>query len=153
MGTRADFYVGIDENAEWLGSIAWDGYPDGIPDGILLATTKKVFKKEVLSFLKDREDSTLPEEGWPWPWDDSNTTDYAYGIYRGEVLSNAFGHGWQSKKLRDDYDEAISVWADNNYQGEEPVDSYLIESNFPDMSSVMNVTMDPKRSGILLFTG
>ena len=25
MGTRADFYTGIDKNANWLGSIAWDG--------------------------------------------------------------------------------------------------------------------------------
>lgn len=30
MGTRADFYVGRGESAEWLGSIAWDGYPSGI---------------------------------------------------------------------------------------------------------------------------
>lgn len=27
MGTRADFYIGRGENAEWLGSIAWDGDP------------------------------------------------------------------------------------------------------------------------------
>jgi hypothetical protein len=30
MGTRADFYVGRGETAEYLGSIAWDGYPDGL---------------------------------------------------------------------------------------------------------------------------
>ncbi len=28
MGTRADFYVGLGEQAEWLGSVAWDGNPD-----------------------------------------------------------------------------------------------------------------------------
>ena len=30
MGTRADFYIGKGTDAEWLGSIAWNGYPDGI---------------------------------------------------------------------------------------------------------------------------
>lgn len=30
MGTRADFYVGTGANAEWLGSIAYDGHPDTI---------------------------------------------------------------------------------------------------------------------------
>lgn len=30
MGTIADFYVGRGPKAEWIGSIAWDGYPDGI---------------------------------------------------------------------------------------------------------------------------
>lgn len=30
MGTRADFYKNIEpEKMEWLGSIAWDGYPKG----------------------------------------------------------------------------------------------------------------------------
>ena len=38
MGTRADFYIGRGATAEWIGSIAWDGYPDGIPAPILEAT-------------------------------------------------------------------------------------------------------------------
>jgi hypothetical protein len=29
MGTRADFYVGRGKDAEWLGSVAFDGYPSG----------------------------------------------------------------------------------------------------------------------------
>lgn len=29
MGTRADFYVGRGKDAEWIGSVAFDGYPDG----------------------------------------------------------------------------------------------------------------------------
>ena len=35
MGTRADFYVGRGESAEWLGSVAWDGNPRGIDDPVL----------------------------------------------------------------------------------------------------------------------
>jgi hypothetical protein len=30
MGTRADFYVGRGPDAEWLGSVAMDGYPSGV---------------------------------------------------------------------------------------------------------------------------
>jgi hypothetical protein len=30
MGTRADFYIGRGTEAEWLGSVAWDGYPGGV---------------------------------------------------------------------------------------------------------------------------
>lgn len=33
MSTRADFYVGRGAEAEWIGSISWDGYPDGVDDG------------------------------------------------------------------------------------------------------------------------
>ena len=33
MGTRADFYMGTGTGAEWLGSVALDGYQDG-PSGI-----------------------------------------------------------------------------------------------------------------------
>ena len=40
MGTRADFYVGKGKDSEWLGSIAWDWYPDGIPDNILDAESE-----------------------------------------------------------------------------------------------------------------
>ncbi len=29
MGTRADFYTGRGQTAQWLGSIAWGGYPVG----------------------------------------------------------------------------------------------------------------------------
>jgi hypothetical protein len=37
MGTRADFYIAIEgetPHLEWLGSIAFDGYPEGIPPSV-----------------------------------------------------------------------------------------------------------------------
>ena len=80
MGTRADFYVGRGEKAEWIGSIAWDGYPDGMPDSLLAATSTEGYLQEVTDFFKERDDVTLPEDGWPWPWDDSGTTDYSYTL-------------------------------------------------------------------------
>lgn len=43
MGTRADFYIEVGNELkpkDWLGSIAWDGYPKGIPASIKKAKTK-----------------------------------------------------------------------------------------------------------------
>jgi hypothetical protein len=41
MGTRADFYVGRGGQAEWLGSIAWDGYPSGIDKWVFSVSTEQ----------------------------------------------------------------------------------------------------------------
>lgn len=81
MGTRADFYIKKDKQLkaeDWLGSIAWDGYPDGIPSDLKKATTPRQFVNALARFVKERNDFTSPKDGWPWPWDDSGTTDYAY---------------------------------------------------------------------------
>jgi hypothetical protein len=94
MGTRADFYVGRGETAEWLGSIAWDGYPDGIDKQVLGCQSVEAFKHAVADFLKARHDKTLPEQGWPWPWETSSTTDYAYAMDSGVVYASCFGGPW-----------------------------------------------------------
>jgi hypothetical protein len=95
MGTRADFYVGRGKDAEWLGSIAWDGYPSGNPSLIIGATTEKHYRVLVNDLLTTDESATTPEQGWPWPWDDSRTTDYAYAWVEGEdVLASYFGTKW-----------------------------------------------------------
>lgn len=82
MGTRADFYVGKGKDAEWLGSIAWDG--DDIQQLIRKATTEAVFRRAVAKMLAHREDGTPPEKGWPWPWQDSGTTDRSYWFFDGK---------------------------------------------------------------------
>src|ERR1043166_943179 len=94
MGTRADFYVGITTDAEWLGSIAYDGYPDGIDASILSATTEAEYRARVAAFIASRDHGTKPDDGWAWPWEDSNLTDFAYGFADGAVLANRFGRGW-----------------------------------------------------------
>jgi hypothetical protein len=94
MGTRADFYVGRGESAEWLGSIAWDGYPDGISGDVLRATTESEYRGFVSDFLGSDDYATMPEQGWPWPWDDSNTTDYAYAFDGDTVWISGFGCEW-----------------------------------------------------------
>lgn len=94
MGTRADFYVGRGVDAEWLGSIAWDGYPGGIPSELLHVQDEGAFCRLVRQFLADREDGTTPEMGWPWPWEDSRTTDYAYAFEGDQVWASRFGNHW-----------------------------------------------------------
>ena len=116
--TRADFYVGRGPKAEWLGSIAADGYPQGIPKELLASSDERQFRSEVRKFMAGRGDSTRPKDGWPWPWEDSKTTDYAYAFENGKVAISNFGR-WNDKK-------AIG---------------------FPNMKAVQKVTFGP-RSGV-----
>jgi hypothetical protein len=95
MGTRADYYIGIGPTAEWLGSTTWDGYPDGIPADIFKAKDDESFRKAVADVFANNA-HTLPAEGWPWPWGDSRTTDYAYAWVDGGVKLSSFGRRWES---------------------------------------------------------
>lgn len=107
MGTRADFYVGRGPEAEWIGSITWDGNPSGIahestPAGYKVfsdvETDETDFRLAVGEFLGQRDDATLPAEPWPWPWDNSQTTDYAYAWDSGVVYGTG-GDGWWPVRL------------------------------------------------------
>lgn len=137
MGTRADFYIKKADEKEliWIASIAWDGYPSGIDEPeVLKSTTEEEYKALLTQFLSKREDVTLPERGWPWPWDNSKTTDYAYCFHDGRVLANCFGHGWY----------------DPNIETEEDADPVILwEQNFPDMKDKKNVRWD-KGSGVIV---
>jgi len=133
MGTRADFYIGRGESAEWLGSIAWDGYPSGIDNTIKQATTEDEYRHAVSAFLASRDDATLPERGWPWPWDDSNTTDYSYA-FDDMVYGTCFGYGW---------------WPVNEKPDDRPQEQKVI---FPDMADRKKVRWD-QGSGLILLRG
>lgn len=79
MGTRADFYVGAGRKAEWLGSVAYDGYEwERKGSSLLTASSEATFRDVVALILSSRPYSTRPEDGWPWPWETSATTDYVY---------------------------------------------------------------------------
>lgn len=134
MGTRADFYIGRGASAEWIGSIAWDAYPDGIAPAVLAATSVEEFTTALLVFVSDRDDFTSPEEGWPWPWKDSQTTDYAYAFEDGHVWVSSFGREWS---------EAT---------GGEPSRDGTKTAIFPDMTSRQAVTFG-ERSGVMVFGG
>ncbi len=133
MGTRADFYVGFGPESEWLGSIAWDGYEwaQNKDSAIASAKTADEFRAAVAAELASRDDATLPEQGWPWPWDDSTTTDYAYCFEDDRVVAFIFGR---------------PVSAGEEEEGQE----FPKRSGWKDMSAVKKFTMG-KRSGILVF--
>lgn len=159
MGTRADFYVGRGKEAEWLGSIAWDGYPDGIdlrsaereqvlpgvslpkripwPQGEHLfdSKTEAEFRERVALFFKNRDDVTLPERGWPWPWETSHVTDYAYAFDGGVVYGACFGH---------------SLFIANEPEPDD--DSTGKACEFPDMTQRQNVQIGGSRSGLIVVT-
>jgi hypothetical protein len=131
MGTRADFYVGRGEKAEWLGSIAWDGYT--VEGGLLDSKTETEFRTKLEEFSKTRRDWTSPQDGWPWPWEDSRTTDYAYAFDGGKVWASRFGREWHDplKEMPENLPESAV---------------------FPDMKKVQKVTFGP-RSGVIVVRG
>lgn len=87
MGTLADFYVKNGDTYEWLGSIEWDGFPDEMPSQMMEANTEQDYRNSVSSFLKDRDDAFTPKDGWLHPWENSNTTDYAYIFNTSDVTT------------------------------------------------------------------
>lgn len=115
MGTRADFYVGKGKNAEWIGSVAWDGYEwgkritDNDGDAITNATTEQEYRGAVVSMLKNRDNGTTVEMGWPWPWDDSKTTDCAYCFVDGKVEAFSWGCNWNNENIEQDWPDMSSA--------------------------------------------
>lgn len=145
MGTRADFYVGNGKEAKWLGSIAWDGYPDGIADDVLAAKTEQEFTAALESFFSKRDDVTLPEYGWPWPWNDSNTTDYSYAFFAGGVKASPFGGNW--------YEPARAAAIEDDDERDEYEEKGIgIAPDFPDMSHLKSVAFGNK-SGLIVVGG
>lgn len=122
---------------EWLGSIAWDGYPSGTPENLGLAKTEAEYRREVDEILSGDDSATRPEQGWPWPWEDSRTTDYSYTWDGEKPLACCFGWEWIPAAKWDE-----DVW-----------DSDLPEKlvGFPDMTARQSVARG-KRSGIIAVT-
>lgn len=79
MGTKADFYVGIGPDAEWLGSILNKGDVWHIPLNILIQVNQVMFEELTLGFLNNNN-GIIADRGdkWDHPWADSRMTDYTY---------------------------------------------------------------------------
>ena len=139
MGTRADFYVGRGLEAEWIGSYPWDGHPEGIGADVLNAKSEQSYRSAVADLLTD-DRATLPEQGWPWPWDDSRTTDFAYAFDSDKVWASGYGSPW--------FDPLISRARDEDG---DPVDPPGPLATFPDMSERKAVTYG-ERSGLIMIS-
>jgi len=150
MGTRADFYIQREEELEWMGAIAWDGYDvtwKGQPEGggIEDATTAEEFLTALGTFTKDRDDWSSQEDGWPWPWEDSHLTDYSY-VFNGESV-DVYIYG-TSKKLRDAYyaEEERCDEAGIECAMEEPEKSNI----FPNMKDKQKEVAMGEKSGLMI---
>lgn len=163
MGTRADFYVGRGKAARWVGSIAWDGYPEGIvplseetEDRPFLGVTHKCsewskgrhlfdakteaeFMDRVERFFQFRDDVSRPEDGWPWPWDNSNTTDFSYAFdpKDGKVYGTCFGRGWWVARKGLPKREANKI----------------PDADWPDMADKKRVRLGGPKSGLVVVSG
>jgi hypothetical protein len=143
MGTRADYYVGVGPAAEWLGSTAWDGYPCGLfdpgqPENI---TTEEEWRKFVADCIASRDDFTDPSDGWPWPWENSRTTDYAYTFHNGCVQACSFGHFWFEPNSE------LETWGEPDAESWDDVDEGV---EFPNMSDRQNVQWGSRKGGIMI---
>lgn len=135
MGTRADFYKGRGKDMQYLGSISWDGYPDGL---LILADCKtEEYFDTLIKALQERDDFSNPAtDGWPWPWTNSSMTDFAYTFDDGKVWVSHFGRNWI------EFDLATKIqgpWPEYN------------RPQFPDMTAIQSVTLG-KRSGLIVLT-
>ena len=145
MGTRADFYLGKGEGAEWLGSSAWDGHYQTMEElGIANAATEKAYLEAVNARLSE-DDGTRPKDGWPWPWESSHTTAVSYTWADGKVWISHWGRQWQT------LDELKAHDRENERRLEAGEDELpdLPKVPFPDMTERKRVTLG-KRSGVLI---
>ena len=115
MGTRALFWVGDPtdlENREWLGSIAFDGYPSGVADLVSVATEDQF--REYVKGLHDRRDFAHPGQGFPFPWDDDIfTTDLNYWFKDGTVYGKWFhyqSYPFSALLADEDSDEELELY-------------------------------------------
>jgi hypothetical protein len=147
MGTRCDFYVGL-EKLEWLGSYGWDGYPDGFPEeiGIFESHDEESYRQKINQVGETyRGEFTLPSMGWPWPWNDSGDTDYAYTFAKGQVLISYFGCYWKTIEHFTQFEEdGGDSWF------KMPATEYG-KPKFPDMSLMKNATYGD-RSGLAVIS-
>lgn len=139
MGTRADYYIGRGLDAEWIGSTGYDGCPTGLPKDydLLNCKTEQEFRSKIETMKAGESSFTSPEQGWPWPWDDSKISEYAYAFDNGEVYYTVGDNRWWKA-------------SDGEPTEEDRDREDLPAAVFPDMSSRKNVTMG-QRSGLMIF--
>lgn len=135
MGTRADFYLKNEQGLKWLGSVHWDGYDVAearqtdkypTPFNVLSASREDEFINSLEEYFKKRDDVRRPEHGWPWPWENSKTTDMSYVFQDNKCQVYSWG---QPVEVCEDEDGGFDY-----KELDEP------QISWPDMSEAANVT-------------
>lgn len=122
MATRATFWVGnpLDlAHREWLGAIAFDGYPErGGKVDFDECQSEEGFRA-VVKAISRHDDFAHPEGGFPFPWpNDIFLTDYTYAWFDGQVQVTCFHEGFKSwdeywQHIDDENaDEMVGEWED-----------------------------------------
>jgi len=76
---KADFYVGMGLEAEWIGSVPRCGEIVAISTPIFLQVNRVMYEELVLEYIKACEGVVANHIcQWPWEWMDSRMTDYSY---------------------------------------------------------------------------
>jgi hypothetical protein len=113
-----------------------DGYLGSCTRKIVTAQTQEDFELHVAERIAE-DDGTRPEQGWPWPWEDSCTTDYAYAFDEGRVFIARFGHTWRTLAEQEAFEASDE---------DEPLSERCV---FPNMKDRQRVTYGP-RSGLIV---
>ncbi|HET6610148.1 MAG TPA: hypothetical protein VFG62_26020 [Rhodopila sp.] len=95
MGTRAQFFIGDPQDIQgrvWLGTVGWDGYPDGDMAPLADCSTEQRFREVLNDIVSKRRDYCDPNTNdFPFPWkDDLFLTDCTYAFRDGAVYFNYF---------------------------------------------------------------
>ncbi|MEO1208843.1 MAG: hypothetical protein AAFX78_04795 [Cyanobacteria bacterium J06638_20] len=91
--------------------------------------TQGRYREVVEEILSSVSHSTTPDQGWPWPWDDSSVTDYAYC--------------WDGSRV-------VIASDDELEEDDEPEPFPRIPFMLPNQSHRRNVALD-ERSGLVIF--
>ena len=76
---KADFYVGLGRNAEWIGSVSKCGEVWEVSPKLLLQVNQTMYEEEVIEYINFCEGVVANHKcQWPWTWVDSRMTDYSY---------------------------------------------------------------------------
>lgn len=147
MGTRAQFFIGnpIDvENREYLGCIAWDGYPNGdCGDALRGCTSLEAFREGIAQIAKERDDfGDAKDRAWPFPWkDDLFLTDVTFAFFDNQVMATYFHAGF--RPLEFFYQEDGGEYGDDHADEIPGNIKAPLSSKPPAPDSIMVLTANP----------
>ena len=82
MNENADFYVGMGDHADWVGSVSKGGSIYNVPTDLLIQVNRVMFEEIAIEYIKHCNGVVANHVcEWPWSWSDSRMTTYSYIFY------------------------------------------------------------------------